>query len=234
MENMVVRSILAMFVCLSMAACGQSKGDSAPVHLGNNAKTNQTAGQATATATDNDQTGRQPTTSAQAAADLSNLGEPTATANTTLADGTTSTLNKYADGTKVTTVTHLDGKPATVTVDKSAVIQGPQAQKAAANKAKAVQKSVTAPAGGYQAAGSAAASNKQAAATKKQKENPIATSDDESTGQLNRMSAEADKYTGSADDYLRNFLISKENKASDAQKSRDLQTANSVRAAALK
>jgi hypothetical protein len=272
MENMVVRSILAMFVCLSMAACGTSKSEGAPVHRGTNAKVQQKNAPgrtAAAPGTANAQNAGQATevTDAQ----IATFGSLSSTAKTTFDDGTTETVNEYANGNRVSIKTNANGQ----VISKSLLSQSTvadqddqadqdqsdtkseadqKAQAKAGNKAvakpvtKAAGKTTTttkstaakkaAPAGGYQPGSTTTASNSGSATktktAKKQKTNPIPTTDNVSNGTINRLQASADRYTGSADDYLRNLLLNKEDRESDAQKTKDLETAASVRSASLK
>jgi hypothetical protein len=199
MEKMVARSILAMLVCVAMTACGTSKDNGAPVHIGTNAKTNsqhqnkadaQTQGQAKADA-QTAETGRQPMTTQK----VDGSGDSSKTQKTTKKSGT------------------QQKKESTTSTPK--IVSAP-----------------TDTSSSNQSSGSK--SSKSRSSSHKQKSNPVQTSDDLSQGTINRLKAEADRYTGSADDYLRNFLMVKEARLSDLQKGRNLQTANSVRSASLK
>lgn len=247
MENMVVRSILAMFLCLSMAACGTSKSDGAPVHRGTNAK-------ADAKTDAKVQQKNAPDSTAVTPAQLTDqeiaaFGALSSSAKTTFDDGTTETVNEYANGNRVSIKTNAKGEvisksllSQSTVADQDDPADQSHAKSAATKTAKPVTKASkadqkAAPAGGYQAGSTSKATSGSKTKTKSaktKKTNPIPTADNVSDSTIRRLQASADRYTGSADDYLRNLLLTKEDRESAAQKTKDLETAASVRSASLK
>lgn len=239
MENMVVRAILAMFICASMAACGTSKDSGAPVHVGKG-QTAQKNGQQTekskeiagsddkatnpGTPSDSDLQDEanqmDPATRAQVSDRGQKVGQQQAPVDQSAGQADQGAKQEVKKG----------GKP--VAEKPPVAVTPPVAQNPAQQDEQCPDQGSQKPAKPSKPKPAKPIADQPAKPTKPKKINPIDTAD-LSDATLNRMKAEADRYSGTASDYLRNLLIMKADSVSREEQSRDLQVAAKVKSASL-